>query len=247
MRSLVASSCLSTLLVALAIVLSAGCGRPTPKDEPLRPSQIDNFDQLFATHCTGCHGVEGKLGPAPPLNDPMFLAIISEDELRRVVSEGREGTMMPSFARQHGGDLTPLQIGVLIEGVRNRWSTPVADAEALPKYQSDTEPPAHPADLASSEKLFEQQCGSCHGAEGAGASAGPVKVPAFLALVSDQALRRVIITGRPDLEMPDFRERAQMTPGSPPLTSAQIDELVALLASWRDSGHLPSTHQQAGR
>ena len=29
--------------------------------------------------------------------------------------------------------------------------------------------------------------------------------PDFLALVSDQALRRIIITGRPDLGMPNYR------------------------------------------
>ncbi len=226
-----------------------GCGRPSLKDEPLRPSQVDDFDQLFAKNCTGCHGVDGKLGPAPPLDDPMFLAIISIDESRRVISEGRTGTMMPAFSREHGGELTPLQIDILIEGMRSRWAKPVADASSLPAYAGTPIDHTEVADPTASEALFAKECGSCHGQHGEGGDAGPLKVPAFLELVSNQALRRVIITGRPDLNMPDFRQRAQMIPGSSPISSADIDKIVALLAKWREEGYplVPQAHEQAMR
>ena len=60
-------------------------------------------------------------------------------------------------------------------------------------------------------QVFARACASCHGEQGQGGiydgdrrkPAGAINVPEFLALLSDQALRRLIITGRPDLGMPD--------------------------------------------
>src|SRR5438132_632707 len=84
--------------------------------------------------------------------------------------------------------------------------------------------------------LYKENCAGCHGADGK--LAGAINDPAFLALISDQALRRLAITGRPDLtpEMPDFRSTTGRGPSFKPLSSQEIDDLVALLASWRQGG-----------
>ncbi len=58
--------------------------------------------------------------------------------------------------------------------------------------------------------------------------------PAFLALISNQALRRYIITGRKDLGMPDYATRDGRPDDFHPLSFVEIDQLVVLLASWRD-------------
>ncbi len=71
--------------------------------------------------------------------------------------------------------------------------------------------------------------------------------PDFLALASDQMLRRIIITGRPDLGMPDFAGTDGRSDGFQPLSSTEIDDLVALLGQWRTAagqsnhmaGHTP--------
>jgi hypothetical protein len=60
--------------------------------------------------------------------------------------------------------------------------------------------------------------------------------PAFLALISDQELRRYAITGRPDLGMPPYDGKAGRPADFEPLTSEEIDGLVALLAYWRLGG-----------
>ena len=65
--------------------------------------------------------------------------------------------------------------------------------------------------------------------------AGAINDVAFLALTSDQTLRRIIITGRPDLKMPDYASRDGRAKDFAPLTSAEIDDLVALLAQWRSA------------
>ena len=86
-------------------------------------------------------------------------------------------------------------------------------------------------------------CASCHGERGqgrvfsdekGGKPAGAINVPAFLTLSSDQALRRLVITGRPDLGMPDCTDRQGRPDEFKPLTSREVTDLVALLASWRE-------------
>lgn len=249
-------TCSSLIAIALLTTLSSGCGKPSARQEPLRPSQVHDFAALYAQNCSGCHGANGKLGPAPPLNDSMFLTIAPPNELRQVISAGRHGTMMPAFAREHGGTLTPLQVDVLIDGML-RWNTEALDVSKLPTYLALLEPepgavdPTTTAqatpDHAAGEQLFAKHCASCHGDQGTGGMGGALRVPAFLALVSDQALRRIIITGRPDLGMPDYRARAKADGKVEPLTSAQINQIVALLASWRDLAHTPPPAEQAMR
>jgi hypothetical protein len=79
------------------------------------------------------------------------------------------------------------------------------------------------------------------------ATAGAINNAAFLALTSEQALRRTIIAGRPDLGMPPFdRVRKSDQPRAPlnplanpfkPLTNAEVTDLEALLAYWKVGGN----------
>src|SRR5262249_12617460 len=73
-------------------------------------------------NCAGCHGATGEMGPAPPLNDPLFRAAIPEEELKNVISKGRRSaagtkhdprTPMPAFLKENGGTLSEEQIKVL--------------------------------------------------------------------------------------------------------------------------------------
>ena len=68
-----------------------------------------------------------------------------------------------------------------------------------------------------------------------GKAVGAINDPAFLALISDQALRRYIITGRGDLDppMPGWDDATGRPADFRPLTNQDITDLVALLASWR--------------
>ena len=56
--------------------------------------------KLYGVHCGGCHGADGTLGPGPPLNDPLLVAIMPHDELLQVITSGRPGTPMPGFAHR---------------------------------------------------------------------------------------------------------------------------------------------------
>jgi cytochrome c oxidase cbb3-type subunit III len=233
-------------LVILSLILAAGCdlpGRPDPADRHVPADEITDFGALYATNCAGCHGADGKLGPAPPLNDPIFLAIVPDSELLRVITEGRTVTPaqkspMPAFARDRGGPLTAAQVKALAGGIKKRWGPARPEAQSLPPYLAPAG--ARRANKDEGARIFARACAGCHGSQGQGGKdgqrpIGAINDQAFLALMSDQALRRTVITGRPDLDpaMPAFDGKQGRPPEFRPLSSAEIDGLVALLASWR--------------
>ena len=107
------------VLTFLLVVLAGGCdfpGKPREADRPVPADQVKSFDTLYGVRCAGCHGVDGKLGPAPSLNDPVFLAIVPDAELRHVISEGRavsaaQRSPMPGFARARPAGYGPTPSG----------------------------------------------------------------------------------------------------------------------------------------
>jgi mono/diheme cytochrome c family protein len=224
---------------ALALLMLTGCGRRDAHVKYERPSEVHDFATLFAQNCSGCHGAEGELGAAPPLADPLFLAIIPETEFTRVVSEGRTATLMPAFAREHGGELTDEQIGILVRGIRSKWgSSEGVGPGPLPDYlaQAGTGEAPSSENREAALQVFASVCGNCHGPRGQGGKeGGAIRDRAFLTLISDQALRRIVITGRRDLGMPDYRRLGALLPAGQPLSNQQIADMVALLGSWRQA------------
>jgi mono/diheme cytochrome c family protein len=203
--------------------------------------QVKDFGTLYATNCAGCHGADGKLGPAPPLNDAIFLAIVPDAELLRVITEGRtvsptQKSPMPAFLRDKGGPLTAAQVKVLAGGIKERWGASKPKAGSLPAYLAPAE--VNSAKKGEGARVFARACAGCHGKQGQGGKNGEQQVgainnQAFLALISDQALRRYAITGRPDLGMPAFDGTDGRSKEFRPLSAPEIDDLVALLAFWR--------------
>ncbi len=224
---------------ALLLFGTTGCdlpGRPKAADGSLAAQKEQSFEVIYRRNCAGCHGAQGKLGPAPPLNDKLFRSLITDDDLERIISGGRPGTLMPAFAEGSGGQLTAEQVVVLAQGIKSYWG-PVEPAPAgTPPYRPESGKPDPAAAHDAGLQAFARACASCHGDHGEGGDdAGAIKVPEFLALSSDQALRRLIITGRGDLGMPNSGDGEGRSPGYQPLTSREVGELVSLLASWRES------------
>jgi mono/diheme cytochrome c family protein len=212
-----------------SLVLLAACGsapgRPARGSESLAPDQVVEFSALYAANCAGCHGRQGHGGAAIGLADPVYLAIADDPSIRTATTAGVPGTAMPAFAQRAGGMLTDAQIDVITSGIRS-W----APAGALP----GATPPARVAtsvgDARRGQEAFGTYCASCHGAQGHGGPKGSaIANDSFLALVSDQGLRTVIIAGRPDLGAPDWRG---YVPGHP-MSEQEVTDVVAWLASQR--------------
>jgi cytochrome c oxidase cbb3-type subunit III len=220
------------VLVALAAILASGCGtphgQPSKDSEVLAPNEILEFGTLYAENCAGCHGTDGHGGAAIALANPVYLAIADNAAIRQAILKGVPGTAMPSFGQSAGGMLTDAQIDVITKGIRSRWSQQgILDAATVPSYA-----PKSIGDAQRGEVAYKTFCESCHGPGGAGASKGSaITNDSFLALVSDQGLRTIVITGRPELGAPDWRGNV---PGRP-MSDQEVTDVVAWLASHRVS------------
>lgn len=215
---------------ALSVMLLSACssphGQPQTGSEPVAPNMVSDFATLYGDNCAGCHGAKGHKGAAIAVADPVYLAIIDQSTMRKVIANGVHGTSMPAFAQSAGGMLTDKQVDAIASGIFAHWSRKgILDGNNPPAYASKT-----PGNAAHGEMVYRAYCASCHGSTGAGGPKGSsITNDSFLALVSDQGLRTIVIAGRPDLGAPDWRGNI---PGQP-MTDQQITDVVAWLASHR--------------
>jgi mono/diheme cytochrome c family protein len=217
-------------LLLAGLVGVAGCsrlpGKPGPGPEVPRPDSILNSVALYSANCAGCHGAEGTHGPAIALADPLYLTIADDSTIRSTIARGRPGTAMSAFSQKEGGMLTDEQIDSIVAGVRERWgNTGRMAGVTTPPYEAR----AH-GNAQQGEAVYLTFCASCHGTnDRGGPKAGSVTNPSYLSLISDQGLRTVVITGRPDFGAPDWRGNV---PGRP-MTDQDISDVVAWLSSQR--------------
>ena len=225
---LLPAACLLTVALMAALITTACGDREAPVEKAvMRPSGIVDFNILYAKNCAGCHGPDGKGGAAISLADPVYLAVADDATILRVTANGVPGTSMPAFAQHAGGMLIDNQINVIVKGIR-AWAKPDALGGAQP-------PPyvaQNPGDAKRGAAAYGVYCASCHGADGRGGKATSIVDGAYLALVSDQSLRTIIITGRPDMGAPDWRGNVAGKAMSPD----DVSDVVAWLAAQRPQG-----------
>jgi len=213
----------------VALLLCAACagspGVPRADSEVVAPNEIVDFELLYSQNCAGCHGSDGKGGAAIALASPVFLAIADDTVIRRIAANGEPGSPMPAFAQSAGGMLTNQQIDALVRGIRS-WAKPdVLGDQTPPPYAAEA-----PGDPRRGADVYRTYCASCHGANGRGGSkASSIVNGSFLALISDQQLRTIVIAGRPELGAPDWRGDLV----GRPMSAREISDVVAWLSSQR--------------
>jgi mono/diheme cytochrome c family protein len=226
----------SLLLASALAIASVGCdsapGKPKPglAEEAVRPDQVTDFNTLYGQNCAGCHGEHGRNGAAISLANPLYLAFAGAQNLQRITATGVPRTMMPGFGKAAGGMLTDQQITLVTQGMIAAWGNASAgNGTSLPGYAGSL-----PSDPIRGQKAFGASCASCHGADATGSltkgKLGSLVDPAYLSLITDQGLRTVVVAGKPEQGMPDYRAY----PGHA-LTDQEITDIVAWLASHRTS------------
>ncbi len=187
--------------------------------------------QLYAGSCAGCHGPDGEGASGPQLNNPNFLAAVSDGFLAATLAMGRTET--PMRAMLHGaegiGQIPPKNVMDVVafirlwEGDTDRKSRPIAEVS--------------PIAVSSGEEMYQQFCAGCHGTEGGGKRDGEgFFAPAlnnqeFLSAASDGYLLATIARGRSQTPMRPFGEGAG---GIASLKSEEINTIVAYLRSWQN-------------
>jgi cytochrome c oxidase cbb3-type subunit III len=212
-----------SLIPFTLLVGTLGCerkiGPPNDQEELVRPENVASFDRLYKQNCSACHGENGSGGPALDLANPNYQAVVDDVSLKRWITSGMPGTQMPAFGEPAGGFLTPQQVDVLVAGMRARWNNKDQNAADMPPYFSNAV-----GNVEHGQDVFRVSCASCHQQR-----QQKITDASYLALVSDQSLRTIVIAGRPDLGHPDWK---QVRPGQP-LTDQDVSDIVAYLNSLR--------------
>ena len=218
-----------TFVLPLVLAL-AGCGRlPGARAEaaiPVRPEDVLDFNTLYNTNCQACHGANGHNGPAMELGNPEYQALVDDATLRKWISGGMPGTEMPAFAQSAGGMLTDAQVNAIIAGMRKEWAKPNAFAGATPPAYATQQG----GDAKRGEQTYAARCAGCHEKP----SRQQVTSTTYLSLVSDQALRTIIIAGRPDIGQPDWAHDNPKGAAGGPLSAQDVTDIVTYLGTLRN-------------
>ncbi|HEY5212602.1 MAG TPA: c-type cytochrome [Acidobacteriaceae bacterium] len=231
------SSVGAMIATALLTLGSVGCshlpGKPGFRPETLRPDQTLGFAVLYKGNCSGCHGDNGLNGAALPLNNPVYLTSAGREHLIQIVANGVPQSAMPAFGRSGGGLLTGEQVERIVDGMIAHWGKPDILNNADPPIYA----PMSKGDATQGKIAFQTYCARCHGADGIGISpdgqpgdaTGSIVDPTYLALITDQGLRDIVVSGLPGEGMPDWHEDAT----GKPMTDQNVTDIVAWLASQR--------------
>lgn len=186
----------------------------------------NNGAQVFESNCSGCHGEDAEGAVGPQLNNPVFLASVSDAMLRSWILDGRTGTAMLGFARSGQGmtNLEPQQVDDVVSWLRSR--------EGGPRIEVSKHPTGSPWDGAV---VFEQSCSGCHGVNGEGDTGPALASPDFLDLASDGFLLGTMSIGRDGTEMRSVRKSPQS------IVDLTVDQLEDVLAKLRDWEQHPNT------
>ena len=170
---------------------------------------------LFEENCTSCHGKNGEGGVGSALNSQEFLAMVSDELFFSLTRSGVPGTLMPAWGQAFGGPFTDQQLSQLVAFVRS-WEPTAPEVETV----------AEQPDPARGAVIYTQTCVVCHGENGQGTDPVPaLNDPERLTGLDDGWYRNTIARGRPAKGMPTWG--TVLSPG-------QINDLVALIAAWRE-------------
>jgi cytochrome c oxidase cbb3-type subunit 3 len=116
-------------------------------------------------------------------------------------------------------------VNALIAGTRKAWAKPNAFQGATPPPYTQTAA----GDSARGQQVYTARCASCHQS-----AHQDITSPDYLSLVSDQALRSVIIAGRPDISQPDWSHLSSGGKPAAPLSTQDVTDIVTYFASLRN-------------
>jgi putative heme-binding domain-containing protein len=146
-------------VIAGAVVVSVVAARASAQQPAEHAGEYAQADiqygaTIYATQCTQCHGPTGDQVAGVDLRSGRFRNVASDDDLRRIVTQGIPGTSMP------GRRLDPPEITGIIAFIRNMRDFNAASVML--------------GDRARGQATFEEaKCSTCHQVNGAGSHLGP--------------------------------------------------------------------------
>lgn len=171
--------------------------------QPLASSESSTPDPekgrtIFIHNCAACHqeNGEGQIGLAPSIRNRDFLAIATDDFIKRTIIQGRPGTAMISRADLSNGDINHIIAFLRSLKIANPVNIPVDRTKKIR------------GNASAGRNKYATYCAACHGVSGEGYSAGGsgpgIGLPGFLDLVSDDYIFQTVKHGRVGTPMLSF-------------------------------------------
>ncbi len=201
---------------------------PNPVVAEVDEEQAKKGEELFNQMCVACHQPEGagRAGLAPRLNSPDFLGLANDTYIKNTILEGRPGTAMMSYK------LLPNvadNVDNLVAYIRS-WQN---DYATFRDYNVDWTGTIG-GNAHEGQKAFRNFCSSCHGVNGGGyadGGSGPgIGLPGFLAVASDDYIKKTIQVGRAGTAMKPFGHGR----GLANIDETNINNIVVYLRSLQD-------------
>lgn len=204
-----------TILLVFQIYLGQESERIEDQERADHLSAVEEGHNLYRDNCATCHGENGEGGVGPALNSRTLLQSSSNEVFFNLTRTGIPGTTMPAWGQVFGGPFTDEQIVQITTFIRD-WEATAPELTTV----VDVPNPIRGA------AIFARACFVCHGQDGVGTDIAPaLNDSARLNRFDDAWYRNTIIRGRPAKGMPTW---------GTVLSPDQINDVVALLAAWRE-------------
>jgi cytochrome c oxidase cbb3-type subunit III len=149
--------CFSMRAMALLFCVAWTLSPPRLRAQEIVPESADSESvvegkRIFSTTCAACHGLDGRGGErGPDIAARLEVQRLSDQDLLRIVQDGKPGTGMPSF-----GSLGGSRVEVVVRYLRN--------------LQGQIPAEKMPGDPVRGKALFfgKAECSQCHMAKGEG-------------------------------------------------------------------------------
>ncbi len=230
---------LATLII-VAIIPIYSLLEPARQEELLNDYYADaviSASDLYAENCAVCHGAAGEGIADNPSLDSEAVRAMSAGDLYKVISRGRDGTLMAAWAEEEGGVLSNQQVEDFITLIQQgSWVYVAARVDELgltpPEVIEMEISEAMLADVAQlpdgnalSEGLvvYAENCSACHGANGAGTVIAPAIDTEELRATPEDELLQLINKGVSGTLMAGWEGA---------LPPDQLDSVVSLIYRW---------------
>ena len=228
-------------LVVIAIILPVYSQIEPAKQEEIQSAYyveaIVSATDHYAENCAVCHGAAGQgIGDNPPLNTDGIRSM-SESDLAKVITRGRDNTVMAAWAVDEGGIFSNFQINDFVTFIQQvNWSfveTRVAELGLTPPEMIEMEVSDEMIslvlsldggeDLAVGLVVYAENCAACHGANGSGTVIAPAIDTEDLRSTPIEETIELINIGVPGTLMPSWQNL---------LLSEQVTVVTDLIYRW---------------
>src|SRR5262245_57430228 len=141
--------------VLWTVVVLLGAAPAQNSTRAYAKADIEYGARIYTAQCSTCHGANGDAIAAVDLRSGRFRRVVSDDDLRGIVTAGIPGTAMPPFK------FDPSELAGIVAYVRNMRDF---DTKAVT-----------PGDAVRGRTIFEGAgaCSGCHRVNGRGSRVAP--------------------------------------------------------------------------